>query len=86
MRLPIAIYLNLTRNENSPMSLRQAINQKCRECIYDPIGGDGNWRQQVGACTSSICPLYPDRPTSNPQKTRSLDTGPENGQNSAPAE
>ena len=48
------------------MSLRKAINDKCRECIYDPIGGDGNWRQQVMACTAPKCPLYPVRPISKP--------------------
>lgn len=44
------------------MSLRQAINAKCRECIYDPIGGAGHWRQQVAACTSHGCPLFAVRP------------------------
>lgn len=46
------------------MSLRAAINAKCKECIYDPIGGRGNWRQQVEACTAPACPLFPVRPTS----------------------
>lgn len=46
------------------MSLRAAINAKCKECIYDPMGGGGNWRQQVEACTSRSCPLFPVRPTS----------------------
>ena len=45
-------------------SMRRAINEKCRERIYDPIGGNGNWRQQVTACTSPGCPLYPLRPVS----------------------
>ncbi len=44
------------------MSLRAAINAKCKECIYDPIAGRGTWRQQVEACTSPRCPLYPVRP------------------------
>ena len=43
-------------------SLRAAINDKCKECIYDPIGGVGTWREQVTACTSRACPLYPVRP------------------------
>ena len=43
-------------------SLRAAINAKCRECIYDLIGGIGNWREQVTACTARRCPLYPVRP------------------------
>lgn len=42
--------------------LRAAIDRKCRECIYDPVGGCGSWRQQVAACSSSGCPLYPVRP------------------------
>lgn len=46
------------------MSLRAAINAKCRECIYDPLSGGGTWRQQVAACTSRSCPLYPVRPKS----------------------
>ena len=35
-----------------------AINAKCKECIYDPAPGNGTWRQQVEACTSTECPLY----------------------------
>lgn len=42
-------------------SLRAAINAMCRQCIYDP-NGSGTWRQQVEACTSPNCPLYPVRP------------------------
>lgn len=45
-------------------SLRGAIDAKCRECTYDPKSGAGTWRQQVTACTSRTCPLYPVRPTS----------------------
>lgn len=44
------------------MSLRAAIDAKCKECIYDPYCGGGTWRQQVAACTSYSCPLYPHRP------------------------
>jgi hypothetical protein len=50
------------------MSLRKAINAKCKECIYDPAPGNGTWRQQVEACTSPKCPLYPIRPTTSPKK------------------
>lgn len=50
------------------MSLRAAINAKCKECIYDPIAGKGTWRQQVEACTAPACPLYPVRPTSKGNK------------------
>lgn len=44
------------------MSLRKAINDKCKECIYDPYGGNGTWRKQVEDCTSRTCPLWPVRP------------------------
>ena len=62
------------------MSLRAAINAKCKECIYDPIGGRGNWRQQVEACTSYRCPLYPVRPVSSGDGVaveKTADSGPE---------
>lgn len=45
-------------------SLRGAINAKCRECIYDPVGGTGTWRQQVEACTATRCGLWAVRPVS----------------------
>lgn len=44
------------------MSLRAAINAKCKDCIYDRLAG-GTWRAQVEACTATTCPLYPYRPT-----------------------
>jgi hypothetical protein len=44
------------------MSLRKAINEKCKDCIYDPLSGLGNWRQQVTACTIKTCSLWPVRP------------------------
>ena len=56
------------------MSLRAAINAKCKECIYDPVSGKGTWRQQVEACTAPSCPLYPVRPTSAGSKD---DSGPD---------
>ena len=49
-------------------SMRRAINAKCRECIYDPIGGTGTWRAQVEACTVRDCPLYPLRPVSRSER------------------
>jgi hypothetical protein len=51
------------------MSLRKAINDMCRWCIYDPLSGLGNWRKQVEGCTSPECPLFPYRPKSRPRKT-----------------
>ena len=44
------------------MSLRKAINDKCRECCYDPKSGLGTWRAQVEACPCRSCPLYEVRP------------------------
>lgn len=49
-------------------SMRQAINAKCRECIYDPIGGRGTWREQVGDCVSANCALHPLRPMPSKRK------------------
>lgn len=47
------------------MSRKQAIDQYCKECIYDPKAiGEGTWRQQVEACTHTPCPLYTYRPKS----------------------
>ena len=43
-------------------SLRRAINEHCKQCIYDDKSGYGTWRQQVENCTVVKCPLYPVRP------------------------
>lgn len=43
-------------------SLRAAIDKMCRSCIYDPGSGNGGWREQVMACSSSNCPLHAVRP------------------------
>lgn len=43
------------------MGLRQAINDKCKDCIYDELA-PGRWRMQVLHCTVTPCPLYPVRP------------------------
>ena len=43
------------------MSLRQAINMKCKDCIYDaelPFG----WKQQVSQCELTDCSLWEHRP------------------------
>lgn len=48
--------------------MRAAINAKCKDCIYDPLSGQGNWRQQVTACTATDCSLWPLRPISKPKK------------------
>jgi hypothetical protein len=45
-------------------SLRNAINKMCKDCIVDPKGGQGKWREQVEACTSKNCALFECRPKS----------------------
>lgn len=52
------------QEQNPSRSLRAAINQQCKSCIYDPKAGTGTWRQQVEACTVKHCALYPVRPVS----------------------
>ncbi len=44
------------------MTRQESINAFCRQCIYDPYGGRGTWREQVAACTARTCPLYAYRP------------------------
>ena len=48
-------------NQRPKGSRAQAINAMCKSCIYDARSA-GNWRQQVTACPSQTCPLYPFRP------------------------
>lgn len=43
------------------MSMRKAINEKCKDCIYDPKAG-GTWRMQVEACAIKTCSLWNYRP------------------------
>lgn len=65
------------------MSLRTAINAKCKDCIYDPLAG-GTWRQQVDRCTSPECGLFDVRPRSSSAKRVDLlvsDSTRQNGQN-----
>lgn len=47
---------------------RGKVNAKCVECIYDPISGGGTWREQVAACASTKCPLWPIRAASRGKK------------------
>ena len=47
----------------SRVSLRSAVNAKCKSCIYDPyVKGLGSWREQVANCGGVNCPLYAVRP------------------------
>lgn len=50
------------------ISLRKAIDAKCKDCIYDPKCGGGSWREQIAQCSSPSCPLWPIRtePRSGP--------------------
>lgn len=52
------------------VSLRAAINAKCRECLFDPFQ-PGTWRAQVEACTSPRCPLYRVRPRAEKARNQS---------------
>jgi hypothetical protein len=56
------------------MSMRAAINAKCKDCIYDDCA-PGNWRQQVAACTISTCSLWPYRPKSKPRAIQAAGEG-----------
>lgn len=43
------------------LNYRAAVDAMCKMCIYDPLSR-GTWREQVGECSSSNCPLHPLRP------------------------
>jgi hypothetical protein len=45
------------------VSLRGAINAKCKDCIYDPLSGGGTWREQVAQYSAPACPLWIVRPS-----------------------
>ena len=49
--------------------MRKAINEKCKECIYDNYQ-PGSWREQVYQCTSGNCPLFPLRPVPEARKPK----------------
>ena len=53
------------------MSLRKAINAKCKQCVYDPMDV-GTAAQQIAACICSDCPLHPVRPITTKQLPVSL--------------
>lgn len=62
------------------VSLRAAINAKCKDCIYDPLCGGGTWREQVAQCSAIACPLWTVRPApssgpfANPPRDRATVT------------
>jgi hypothetical protein len=53
------------------MSLREAVNKKCRDCAYDPLDA-GSAAQQIACCISMDCPLHPVRPVTAKIIPRSL--------------
>jgi len=46
----------------------KAIEMKCKECVHDPIGGKGSWREQVKNCQGTSCPMYEVRPLPTGEK------------------
>lgn len=50
-------------------SMRKAVNAKCRDCTYDPLGG-GSAAVQIAVCTDSACPLHAVRPVTASKITR----------------
>ncbi len=53
------------------MNRKEAINAKCKACIYDK-DDIGTVRQQVAMCTSYKCPLYDLRPLPINQRNKYL--------------
>lgn len=49
------------QRKGSVVSLRKAVNAKCRECTYDPLNV-GTPAQQIAVCIDSDCPLQPSEP------------------------
>ena len=45
------------------MTRQEAINEKCKECIYDPEV-EGTWRMQIETCELIDCALWEYRPKS----------------------
>ena len=45
------------------MTRQQAIEAKCKDCIYDELD-HGTWRQQVERCELMECSLWEYRPKS----------------------
>jgi len=42
-------------------SLKKCIEEKCKDCTYDPLAG-GTWREQVELCRVTKCALWLVRP------------------------
>jgi hypothetical protein len=67
-------------------SLKKAIEEKCKDCIYDDTknSGLGSWRQQVEACPCTDCPLWPVRPVT--VKTRNANRKSKGGDDNIPTQ
>ncbi len=46
------------------MSRKKAIEDKCKDCTYDPLA-PGTWRQQCELCAVTVCALHRYRPVSS---------------------
>ena len=57
------------------MTRQQAINAKCKDCIYDPEDV-GTWRQQVERCELADCSLWQYRPKSRSKMPDIADSAP----------
>ena len=57
------------------MTRQTVINEKCKECLYDPEV-EGTWRMQVEACELTDCALYPYRPKSRSKMPDMADSAP----------
>ena len=57
------------------MTRQTAINEKCKECLYDSEV-EGTWRMQVEACELTDCALYPYRPKSRSKMPDMADSAP----------
>ena len=53
------------------MSLRKAINEHCKSCIYDDVA-PGTWKQQITLCSVTCCSLFDVRPVSRGQIPESV--------------
>ena len=63
------------------MTRQQAINAKCKDCIYDDKAA-GTWRMQVEQCELTACALHSYRPKSRsntPSKSDSAAVQPHYG-------
>jgi hypothetical protein len=56
------------------MTRQQAIEAKCKDCIYDPCE-EGTWRQQAERCELMDCALWPYRPKSRSKRPHLADSG-----------